>query len=537
MVAFTKTLLTPTLTDPDLARRQHVLSLVLLGMLIPCTLYALAMVAFYILALGVIPGTEADETAAGVAWIGALAGFSGSSVYMVAFALGRKGYLRTGGLLATTMLFLIMAAGGFQLGLGHSVMIGYAMTTVVAGVLINPTASLAYLALCTAAHLAVGYAQTSGMLPDAVPPEATYASESVSIALGLLVIVAIHWVSNRELERGLARERDLTAQLKQHQALLEQRVEERTQELAVANGELARSLAELRRTQSQLVAASRRAGMADVATAVLHDVGNVLTNTSVSAELAATRVRTSACADLAAVVALLKEHARDLPRFLAADPRGKSALAALDRLAAALSADRDEVLGELERLLGSVERIQDIVAAQAAFDTERTVRERCDLAEVVDDVVSLHAERLSQLDVQLEKAIEPHALVLDRAKLSQVLGHLVENAIDALATAPERHLVLRAAAADGRLAIRVEDTGQGIPEADRAKVFNLGFTTREGKRGFGLHHAALAAQDLGGSLRCEGPAAGGGASFVLELPLAAGECGEPRAASAQGANA
>jgi len=68
--------------------------------------------------------------------------------------------------------------------------------------------------------------------------------------------------------------------------------------------------------------------------------------------------------------------------------------------------------------------------------------------------------------------------------------------------------------------ITVIDNGIGIPPENMGRIFNHGFTTRETGHGFGLHSAALAAQELGGCLRAESDGTGRGAVFVLDLPLA-----------------
>jgi signal transduction histidine kinase len=68
--------------------------------------------------------------------------------------------------------------------------------------------------------------------------------------------------------------------------------------------------------------------------------------------------------------------------------------------------------------------------------------------------------------------------------------------------------------------ISVIDNGIGIPAENMGRLFIHGFTTRLSGHGFGLHSGALAAQDLGGTLRAESGGAGLGAAFILDLPLA-----------------
>jgi signal transduction histidine kinase len=72
----------------------------------------------------------------------------------------------------------------------------------------------------------------------------------------------------------------------------------------------------------------------------------------------------------------------------------------------------------------------------------------------------------------------------------------------------------------GRIHIEVRDNGMGIAPEMLTRIFQNGFTTREEGHGFGLHSSALAAQELGGSLRAHSPGPGQGATFTLELPMA-----------------
>ena len=75
------------------------------------------------------------------------------------------------------------------------------------------------------------------------------------------------------------------------------------------------------------------------------------------------------------------------------------------------------------------------------------------------------------------------------------------------------------AATSDSVVISVIDTGVGIPAENLDRIFNHGFTTRPDGHGFGLHSAALAAKELGGSLRAESAGPGKGATFTLTLPL------------------
>ena len=73
---------------------------------------------------------------------------------------------------------------------------------------------------------------------------------------------------------------------------------------------------------------------------------------------------------------------------------------------------------------------------------------------------------------------------------------------------------------DGSLVVTVADNGVGITAATLEKLFSYGFTTKSDGHGFGLHASALAAQEMGGSLKAYSDGENRGAAFVLSLPSA-----------------
>lgn len=280
---------------------------------------------------------------------------------------------------------------------------------------------------------------------------------------------------------------------------------------------------ELQQAQSQLVAAARQAGMAEIATNVLHNVGNVLNSVSVSATLAAQQVRDTRLSGLDKAVQLMREQGDGLGRFFDSDPRGQRLPAYLDGLAATAAAERRVVLDELALLGKSVDHIKEIVAAQQSNAGSACVFERCQLAELLDQAVALSAVALSRHQVTLHKEYADVApLLVDRHRALQILVNLLSNAkraVDALPQA-QRHITLRLRQSDAGMAqVQVADNGEGIPPQNMERIFVHGFTTRRDGHGFGLHSCVLAAREMGGSLAAHSDGAGLGAVFTLELPL------------------
>jgi PAS domain S-box-containing protein len=282
---------------------------------------------------------------------------------------------------------------------------------------------------------------------------------------------------------------------------------------------------ELEQVHKQLLVASRQAGMAEVATNVLHNVGNVLNSVNVSASLIAEGVRKSKGAGLARAAALLSEHAHDLPTFLAG-AQGKHLPPYLQELAADLVRERDTATAELSALRSNVEHIKEIVAMQQSYARRGGVIDTLDIRMLVEDSLRMNEGAFSRHGVALSRDFEDvPPIQVDKHKVLQILVNVIRNAKYACdeAKAGEKRVTVRIRAANDSALISVIDTGVGIPKENLNRIFNHGFTTRPDGHGFGLHSSALAAKALGGSLHAESPGPGQGATFTLTLPLASPE--------------
>jgi len=296
-----------------------------------------------------------------------------------------------------------------------------------------------------------------------------------------------------------------------------------------------RAAAELAAAHARLVDVSRRAGMAEVASSVLHDVGNVLNSVNVSTSLLGERLRASRVTSLPRVVELLRARAGKPAAASSAssassspDPEGARLVAYVAGLADHLETERAALVAEVETLALSVDHIKEIVAAQqgharAPGGTEETLAASALVAEAVRMLPDCAGAAAIARDV-----VDDPALTIEKHKVVQILINLLKNARQACAAragdgarAPGR-ITVRVERADAeRARIVVSDNGVGIAPATLARVFEHGFTTRSDGHGFGLHGAALTARELGGTLAAASDGAGLGATFTLELPLGA----------------
>jgi signal transduction histidine kinase len=273
----------------------------------------------------------------------------------------------------------------------------------------------------------------------------------------------------------------------------------------------------------QLVDTARQAGMAEIATGVLHNVGNVLNSVNVSATLVADRLKKSRLGSVSRVAELLEQNGGRLGEFLTIDEKGKQVPAFIKTLGGHLERERDEILEELTSLNKSIQHIKGIISMQQSYAKVTGVSETCAVGEVLEDAIRLNAVSLQRHDIELIRDFDAKIdVTIERHKVLQIMVNLMRNAKEALdkADGREKKMILRVErCGEDRFAVSVIDNGIGIGEETMKKLFQHGFTTRKEGHGFGLHSGALAAKEMGGALTVTSAGEGSGATFRLELPV------------------
>jgi PAS domain S-box-containing protein len=281
----------------------------------------------------------------------------------------------------------------------------------------------------------------------------------------------------------------------------------------------------LEKAHKELVDASRTAGMAEVATGVLHNVGNVLNSLNVSASVIATGLRQSKADSLAKLAALMRENQANLAEFLTHDPKGKRIPEFLESLARHAVDERARLLQEVHALQANIDHIKEIVSMQQTYATMVGMVEPLDPVTMMEDSLRMNSGALLRHEVQVVREFQFVPTILgERAKVLQILVNLIRNAKYACDESglPDKRVFLRIepASTPDRVRLVVRDNGVGIPAENLTRIFGHGFTTRANGHGFGLHSAANAAREMKGSLTVHSDGPGKGATFTLELPVA-----------------
>jgi two-component system sensor histidine kinase ChiS len=278
---------------------------------------------------------------------------------------------------------------------------------------------------------------------------------------------------------------------------------------------------ELEHTRNQLVDTARQAGMAEIATEILHNVGNVLNSVSVSASMIKDNARDMKIQGISKVSQRLHNlegaNGDEIGRLTAY----------LDGLYQHMEEARQRLLTESSSLHQNIDHIKQIVATQQQFARKGQLHETFELGELVSQAIEIQAATKAyagiDIVVQLEESPRLH---VNRHALLQVLTNLLGNARRAVleAAKSEKRIVVRSRRGEnGALSILVEDNGIGIKPEHQARIFEHGFTTRSDGHGFGLHASINAMRKLGGTLEFWSLGEGQGATFMMTLPTHAEE--------------
>jgi C4-dicarboxylate-specific signal transduction histidine kinase len=263
--------------------------------------------------------------------------------------------------------------------------------------------------------------------------------------------------------------------------------------------------------------------MTEIATGVLHNVGNVLNSVNVSVSVINDNVRKSKVSSVARVAALMKEHAAAFAAA-GAGPKVERLPEYLALLSDSLAEEQRQVESELSNLLEKVQHIKNIISAQQNYTRRVCFREAIDVQSLIEDLLSMHQAGIVQNRVTVEREFAPlPKITIEKSKLLQVLDNLIKNALESMAaTSRESHLLrITSKSVDGELAISVADSGHGITEERLKCIFRFGFTTKTNGNGFGLHSAAIAMNEMGGAIRVHSAGADQGATFTITLPIKA----------------
>ena len=182
----------------------------------------------------------------------------------------------------------------------------------------------------------------------------------------------------------------------------------------------------------------------------------------------------------------------------------------------ALTSDEiDEMLVESNK---EVDRLSELMKTMLGYArTDQANAEDIDVTSEVDAIAKFLAPVMEQdgIEFRLVLPTSPTTTRIDRDRFRQVLLNLLNNAREAVGK--DGTIAVAVTTRDGRVEITVDDTGPGVPESDRDRIFEPFYSTKSTGTGLGLALARRFAEEAGGSIFCDG-CRSDGACFRIVLP-------------------
>jgi signal transduction histidine kinase len=280
----------------------------------------------------------------------------------------------------------------------------------------------------------------------------------------------------------------------------------------------------LEAAQAEIAENAHKAGMSEIATTVLHNVGNVLNSLRTSGYVALETAKASKLRKLVKANALLSEEMDNIEDFIANNPKGKKLLSYYLELGEVLEGENRSIIENTQQVLSSTEAISEIINAQQKFAyTDASFSEIMPIEEVIESALTLIASLYDRHNIAVERRFESvPPISLHKSKVLHIILNLLKNAKESILTNGEsdRKVTIAVRADASYLNVEVTDTGQGITEDNLKKIFTFGFTTKEDGHGSGLHSSANYMKEMGGKMWAESEGEGKGATFYLQFPLA-----------------
>jgi signal transduction histidine kinase len=300
------------------------------------------------------------------------------------------------------------------------------------------------------------------------------------------------------------------------------KLNQKNKQITRQKDQLSETLQELRETQKMLTDTAHRAGMAEIATGILHNVGNVLNSVKVSSQLLKEKLISSKVNNLQKVLTLMEEHTDNIGEFITSDEKGKMLPEYLLKVGTILKDEQENSLLELSTLHTGINHIEEIIAVQQSYAGVTGVLEKIALSDMMDDVLKMHVEMFLKYKIKITKKyskVKP--ILIEKGKLIQVFVNLIKNAKESLETKDEKDRIITINISEDNQykTVEITDNGTGIPKKNLTKIFSYGFSTKKEGKGFGLHTSALAMTEIKGKLIVKSDGIGKGAKLIVKVPV------------------
>lgn len=274
--------------------------------------------------------------------------------------------------------------------------------------------------------------------------------------------------------------------------------------------------------QEELVEGAYKAGMADIASEVMHNIGNTLNSVLTTGNVLLDLEDNSQIKNILKANELLQSNMDNLEDFLLHDPKGPKLLQYYLGIGQQLEDENLFFKEKITRLLEKANIIRDIIQAQQEYATGEDIWEEIALDDIINDAIKIQGDLFIRHNITLTESL--HALPKikgSKTKMLYVFISIIKNAQEALSGVPnqERQFKIETQKSNDEIICKFTDNGEGISGDHLKLIFNHGYTTREGKSGNGLHCCANYLAQMKGKIQALSEGKNQGTTIIITFPL------------------
>lgn len=268
------------------------------------------------------------------------------------------------------------------------------------------------------------------------------------------------------------------------------------------------------------------AGKLEMATGVLHDIGNAITSFGTDVARLQAKTKGKEKNELGKLEGLFTKQQQALDTAL-----GKGKGAALTNFITAirksLTFRESEITAILNKLYQTTSHIQEILNIQRSYVKGKTKGERepFKLSAIIDDALSIHEQSLVKRDVKITKDIPLDNPLIkgDKTKLIQVLINAFKNSAEAFDELKEKrektvHIQLRKDEENKMVELSIKDNAIGFEPSLSKTLLEKGNTHKKSGTGFGLYNCKQIIETHQGQISITSDGPGTGAEFMIKIP-------------------
>ena len=284
---------------------------------------------------------------------------------------------------------------------------------------------------------------------------------------------------------------------------------------------------EVENLNKQLIMSARTAGRADIATSVLHNIGNVLNSVNTSVSLVEEIINQDDVDRLNMANEMLEKNNENIAKFILEDEKGKMLLPYISKLIKEVSRKKDMIKAESSRIHQHLDHVKSIISSQQSLAKTSNVVTKLKICPLINLALDMTGINFNNHNIKIVNECNyDKEIIADESKLTQIIVNLISNAKDAILIFYEKNntfedgeIIIKTNLVDNQLVIEVKDNGIGINQDDLDKLFTFGFTTKVDGHGFGLHSSILAAKEINGTLEAKSEGVNKGCTFILTIDI------------------